>query len=31
LGTIVAPGRPVRAGEPACWLYLAHWAYGEEI
>lgn len=31
LGTTVAPGRPVRAGEPACWFYLAHWAYGEEI
>jgi len=31
LGTIVAPGRPVRAGELACWFYLTHWAYGEEI
>jgi len=31
LGTKVAPGKPVRPGEPACWFYLAHWAYGEEI
>ena len=31
LGTTVASGKPVRPGEPACWFYLAHWAYGEEI
>jgi hypothetical protein len=27
LGTVVETGRPVRAGEPAVWFYLAHWRY----
>lgn len=27
LGAVVAPGRPVRAGELAVWFYLAHWCY----
>jgi hypothetical protein len=31
LGTLVAPGRSVRVGEPACWFYLGAWAYGQEI
>lgn len=29
-GAIVAPGRPVRAGELARWLYLDHWYYDSE-
>jgi hypothetical protein len=30
MGAMVAPGRPVRAGEQAVWFYLAHWRYGED-
>jgi hypothetical protein len=30
LGTVVAPGRPVRVGEPACWFVLGAWNYGPE-
>lgn len=30
LGAIVAPGRPVAAGETAVWFYLAHWQYADE-
>jgi len=30
MGAVVAPGRPVAAGELAVWFYLAHWQYADE-
>lgn len=29
-GVVTAPGRPLRAGEPAAWFGLTHWAYDAE-